>query len=328
MNCDRKRHPLCHPSVRAALGWPTYTGTATLVGTSSDGRTTVYYDASLGAQALANAKALVADAARVNALDAGFFGKTGKVNVILFALGGATDGTGGADHASCDYATGGNIEVCVAYGQDARVSALYEAELSECDMGGNLCGYSTGEALSRWCASQVSGNALSDFASAPTWAQQGYPNWVDQTDPSDQNYPSIGCGMAFLSWLQLHGFTLSQIAQTMVGLGEGGTLAGLYAALGGTGSAWSQFLAAVKALPGGVTSDDPFAGSTPTPPPPPPPPPPPTAVLFTFRPSRDVRAGERVILHVPVALTKGTTYDVSEAAQAGPAVAELVACFQ
>jgi hypothetical protein len=31
------------------------------------------------------------------------------VNVIVFALGGATDGTGGADHANYDYATGQNI---------------------------------------------------------------------------------------------------------------------------------------------------------------------------------------------------------------------------
>jgi len=33
-----------------------------------------------------------------------------------------------------------------------------------CSMGGNLCGVSTGEALSRWCAVVVGNNALADFA--------------------------------------------------------------------------------------------------------------------------------------------------------------------
>ena len=32
-----------------------------------------------------------------------------------------------------------------------------------CSMGGNLCGVSTGEALSRWCAVVVGNNALADF---------------------------------------------------------------------------------------------------------------------------------------------------------------------
>ena len=42
----------------------------------------------------------------------------------LFALGGATDGTGGADHNGCDYTTGAAIEVCASFGHSARVSAL------------------------------------------------------------------------------------------------------------------------------------------------------------------------------------------------------------
>src|SRR6202022_1948403 len=108
------------------------------------------------------------------------FGTTGgPVSVIVFALGGATDGTGGADHLGCDYTTGAAIEVCVSFGNAARVSALFEAELSECSMGGNLCGLSTGEALSRWCAAVIGNNALSDFATAPTWVQQGMRDYVN-----------------------------------------------------------------------------------------------------------------------------------------------------
>src|SRR5579863_7974529 len=130
--------------------WPSYKGTSQLVGSSPSGRVTVYVDASLGAQALTNAQDLVNDADRIVTANDGIFGTTGgHVNVIVFALGGATDGTGGADHMACDYTTGNAIEVDASFGNSVRVSALFEAELSECSMNGNLCGESTGEALSR-----------------------------------------------------------------------------------------------------------------------------------------------------------------------------------
>ena len=47
----------------------------------------------------------------------------------------------------------------------------------------------------------ISNNALADFATAPQWARDGMPDYVIQTDPTDQNADSTGCGMAFLSWL-------------------------------------------------------------------------------------------------------------------------------
>jgi len=183
----------------------------------------------------------------------------GQVNVIIWALDGQTDGSGGADHATCDYTSGGDIEVCAAFGQPARVSGLFEAELSECSMGGNLCGVNTGEALSRWCAADVSGNALADFATAPTWAQRGMPDYVTKTDTTDVNPVSTGCGMAFLSWLQHLGSPLNKIAPAMVALGTAGTLAQLYAKLtsDGQSNAWPKFQAAVKALPQ-IVNDDPF----------------------------------------------------------------------
>ena len=245
--------------------WPSYQGTSQFVGTSPSGRVTVYVDPTLGAPALQNAQDLVNDADRVaNANDAIFGTTGGAVSVIIFALGGATDGTGGADHGGCDYSTGNAIEVCASFGNSARVSALFEAELSECSMGGNLCGVSTGEALSRWCAAQISNNALSDFATAPTWAQDGMPDFVDKTDSTDQNADSTGCGMAFLSWMMSQGYNLAKIAQAMVALGASGTLAQLYAQLTASpaNNAWPAFQAAVQALPNEVTSDDPFGSGT------------------------------------------------------------------
>ncbi|HEV2397234.1 MAG TPA: hypothetical protein VGS27_09865 [Candidatus Sulfotelmatobacter sp.] len=243
--------------------WPSYKGQSELVGTSPSGRVTVYVDPSLGQQALKNAQDLLNDADRVITANDGIFGTTGgAVSVIVFALGGQTDGTGGADHMGCDYTTGAAIEVDASYGNSARVSALFEAELSECSMNGNLCGESTGEALSRWCAAVVGNNALADFATAPQWVQDGMPNWVDKTDNTDQSADSTGCGVAFISWLISLGHGLEKIAPVMVNLGDSGTFAQAYAALSGdsASNAWAKFQSAIRSLPNGVTNDDPFNG--------------------------------------------------------------------
>lgn len=260
-----KKPTKVNPGNSAAPSWPSYTGTSQVVGTSPSGRVTVYVDPSLGQQALQNAQDLLNDADRIVTANDGIFGTTGgPVNAIVFALGGATDGTGGADHMGCDYTTGNNIEVDASYGNSSRVAGLFEAELSECSMNGNLCGESTGEALSRWCAAVVSNNALADFATAPQWVQDSEADWVDKTESTDQDADSIGCGMAFLSWLMSTGYALDKIAPAMVSLGNSGTLAELYAKLTGdsASNAWSKFQAAIKALPNGVTSDDPFNAFT------------------------------------------------------------------
>ena len=243
--------------------WPSYQGTSQLVGTSPGGRVTVYVDPTLGTQGLQNAQDLLNDADRVVNANDGIFGTTaGPVSVIVFALAGATDGTGGADHMGCDFTTGNAIEVDASFGNSARVSALFEAELSECSMNGNLCGESTGEALSRWCAAAVSNNALADFATAPQWFADGMPDYVNTTEDTDQGADSTGCGMAFISWLLSQGYSLSNIAPAMVNLQDQGTFAQLYAVLTGddSGNAWPNFQNAINALPDGVNNDDPFNG--------------------------------------------------------------------
>lgn len=251
-----------HPG-GSAIKWPSFRGQATLLGTSHSGRATIYVDKALAPPGQKNAKDLLADADRVIQANDHFFGtSSGSVNVIVFALSGRTDGTGGADHMGCDYVIGNNIEVCAAFGKSARVSALFEAELSECNMSGRLCGVSSGEALSRWCAASVSNNALADFATAPAWFKAGAPDFVNHTDPTDRNANSTGCGMAFISWLLSQNHTLAAIAQELVPLGGTGTFAQLYGKLSGHDptTAWPTFIAAVRGLAGGVTSDDPFGG--------------------------------------------------------------------
>jgi hypothetical protein len=252
-----------HRDAAAPPQWPSYQGQSQLIGSSPSGRVTVYVDPTLGDQGLQNAQDLLNDADRVVNANDGIFGTTGgPVNVIVFALGGATDGTGGADHMGCDYTTGNAIEVDASFGNSARVSALFEAELSECSMNGNLCGESTGEALSRWCAAYTSNNALADFATAPQWFNDGMSDFVNNTDSTDQNADSTGCGMAFISWLLGQGCSLSQIAPAMVNLGDGGTFAQLYGNLTSDdpANAWPNFQSAINTLPNGVTNDDPFNG--------------------------------------------------------------------
>lgn len=260
-----KKPTVTHRESPAPPHWPSYTGNAQFVGMGPSGRVTVYVDPTLGAPALRNAQDLVNDADRIVGANDSIFGtQGGPVSVIVFALDGATDGTGGADHLGCDYTTGAAIEVCASFGNSARVSALFEAELSECSMNGNLCGVSTGEALSRWCAAVIGNKALVDFTTAPQWAQDGSPDYVNQTDPTDQNADSTGCGMAFLSWVMSRGYGLDKIAQAMVSLGDSGTLAQLYAKLTSdlASNAFPTFMDAVHALTNGVTSDDPFGGAT------------------------------------------------------------------
>lgn len=239
--------------------WPSYGGHSLFVGTTKLG-VSVWLDPSLQAPGLANAQALLDNADRVVAMNTTIFGANpaGPVNVIIFAIGGVTDGTGGADHMGCTFTDGGNIEVCASFGMDDRVLSLFMAELSECAMNGNLCGLSTGEALSRWCAMVVANNALGDFASAPSWWAAGMPDYVTKVDQTDQDQLSIGCGMAFISWIMSQGKTLPEIAQTMVKLGDSGTLSALYAALGlgNDTDAWPNFMAALNGII--VNRDDPF----------------------------------------------------------------------
>ena len=127
-----KSHPIRKTPVTARRGgrqaprWPSFTGTSQFVGTSPSGKVTVFVDPALGQQGQQNARGLLDDADRiVTANDAIFGTPGGPVSVIVFALDGMTDGTGGADHMGCDFATGAAIEVCACFDNPARVSALF-----------------------------------------------------------------------------------------------------------------------------------------------------------------------------------------------------------
>jgi hypothetical protein len=86
--------------------WPSFTGTAQFVGISPSGRVSIWTDPALGAPGFQNATDLLNDADRIADANDKLFASVGKhIDVIVFALGGNTDGTGGADHMGCDYAS-------------------------------------------------------------------------------------------------------------------------------------------------------------------------------------------------------------------------------
>jgi hypothetical protein len=117
----------------------------------------------------------------------------------------------------------------------------------------------------RFLAEQLSGGpdgSLADFATGPSWDQSGRPNYIGATEPTDQNPISIGCGIVYLYWMLSKGYTAAQITQAGC---PDGTLASNYQALTGAANAWAAFSAAVNALPGGITSDNPWGAIQPPP---------------------------------------------------------------
>jgi hypothetical protein len=142
------------------------------------------------------------------------------------------------------------------------VSFLLVAELDECFMAAQGrwgCGTSSGEGLSRILATERYPTELDGFASAPTWLDGGRPNWVDTTENTDRNYPSIGCSVLFLNYLryQLH-YSWSKIIAA-----GATTLAGTYTALTGRTDSWTRFTTVVASrypagTPSGVTGDNIF----------------------------------------------------------------------
>jgi hypothetical protein len=245
------------------------------VGSTTDGRITLYYDPSTGAEGLALAQAILPQLQQLLVDDDVLFGVTAPCgNVLLVALDGQTDGSAGAYHYGCDFTTGGDWYEDVALGDVPLTFGLVQAEVVESYMGlqgkGWDCGASNGEALSRFLAESVSGGpqgALVDFSTGPAWYTAGMPDFISTTDPTDQNAISTGCAIVYLYWLVSRGLTPAQIVQAGC---PDGTLASNYQALGLGPDAWADFSAAAGAL-ASIDGDDPWGASAPPPPPPPPP---------------------------------------------------------
>jgi hypothetical protein len=227
------------------------------------GNVTVAYDPSLGDQGLTLAQQLLNSVTGPYNDMQTFFGITGgAVEVVIAALSGNNDGSGGAYHYGCDFTSGGVLYLDATFASttvnplDLEV-ALYVAELSESFMGpqggGWDCGFSNGEGLSRFCAEQETpAGTLDAFVTGPAWAQAGFPDWVSQTEQTDRNAVSTGCSIVYIYWMSSSlGFTIPQIVQA-----GGATLSANYQQLTGGTTAYQDLVAALQGL--SVTSDNPF----------------------------------------------------------------------
>lgn len=227
---------------------------------------TVYYDPSPKYQAAGLAQEILKRAPRTFADCQAFFAIQGQpVNVILAPVRGATDGSGGGYHNGCDFTSGGDLYCDIAIDDPDLTNGIVIAELTECFMGvqgkGWLCNCSNGEALSRFLAGMLTGGAdgpMAQFKTGPKWDQHGRPNYIDNTDLSDQNDDSIGCGMVYLYWMLSKGYTAFQITQAGC---PDNKLASNYQALTGSANAWTDFSNAVSGLGGSITSDNPWSAA-------------------------------------------------------------------
>ncbi len=226
------------------------------------GNVTVLYDPALGNQGKSLAAQLVSVVGGpYNDLQT-LFGMPGAaVNVIVAPLSGRNDGSGGAYHYGCDFSSGGDLYLDATFASTAANSlnlelGLYVAELSESFMGpqnkGWGCGFSNGEALSRFCSEQATPpGTMAGFATGPAWDQAGRPDWVNTTEQTDGNAISTGCGIVYIYWMLSLGFAASKIVQA-----GGNTFSANYQTLTGKASAYQDLLAALQGTT--ITSDNPF----------------------------------------------------------------------
>jgi hypothetical protein len=173
-------------------------------------------------------------------------------------------GGGGASHPGCLATT---ITCFISPSSDTLgVPALVDAEVAEVLMAtqglGFDCGASNGEALSRALPGVLYPSLRYRFSTGNDWLNStgpSRPDWVSNTEPTDQNFVSIGCGSLFLNYLadQLNFSWHDIIAATAP------TLAGTAANLGVNGSVFTRFAGLLaRHFPPGTTAhlpdDDPF----------------------------------------------------------------------
>jgi hypothetical protein len=173
-----------------------------------------------------------------------------------------TSGSTGASHSSClgtDIAIGGKSGSSVDFIRSLLVAEADEVFMATFGHGWD-CGASNGEGLSRVLANGTyPGVEPAGFISSNSWLNSSRDNFVDQTYPSDTDYPSIGCSVLFLNWLR---FQLSHTWSDIVAAGAG-TLGGTYKNLTGNSTGWQDFEAAINShFPPGrqyrLKTDNPF----------------------------------------------------------------------
>lgn len=197
----------------------------------------VFYGQSLGANGQTLADAVLATCeADYNRLQGWFSNISILPETLPFRIL-IQPGMDGARHFGCL-----NTELfCDAYnGSDAdQMRWLVVAEESEVFMTytGWNCTASNGEALSRVLATELYPKGYGNFATALGWLASDRLDFVNNTDPTDTNAFSNGCGVLFINWLRFQiGYSLNQIVQA-----GGTTLAETYRRLSGRSNAFQPF---------------------------------------------------------------------------------------
>ena len=221
----------------------------------------VSYLTSLGQQGAALAAAILQNCERDYATLQGVFGGITPQRLPFVVQ--ITSDNSGASHSSCvgtDVSVGGK-----SGGNTDFIRSLLVAEADEVFMAnfghGWDCGASNGEGLSRVLANDIyQGVEPADFISSDVWLNLNpRPNFVDQTEPTDTDYDSIGCAVLFLNWMR---FQLHHSWAEIVAKGDA-TLGATYRNLTGKNTGWQDFQAVINAhFPAGkqynLGTDNPF----------------------------------------------------------------------
>jgi hypothetical protein len=240
----------------------------------------VYYDATmLGNNGLTIANAVLASCEGDYDTISGFFGGLNPTptstqmpenpsgtlfNIIIAALDPSGQGQGGAYHYGC-----GAGDLYIDAKTNPSVDTYYssflvvaeEVEVFSANQAGAPwnCGYSNGEGLSRVLATELYPWELNGYTSAAAWLDNGRPDFVNNTDPTDTNYISIGCSVLFLNYLRYQeDFTWAEIIAA-----GGATLEATYQSLTGQSDGWTPFSNLLAQYfpvgqPSGLTTDNPF----------------------------------------------------------------------
>jgi hypothetical protein len=204
----------------------------------------VSYLTRLGQHGAALAQAILQTCERDYATLQQVFGGLTPQN-LPFAVQITADSTG-ASHSSClgtDIAVGGKSDGNVDFIRSLLVAEADEVFMANFGHGWD-CGASNGEGLSRVLANDIyQGVEPADFISSDVWLNLSpRPNFVDQTEPTDTDYNSIGCAVLFLNWLR---FQLNHSWADIVAAGAP-TLAATYRNLTGKTTGWKDFQAIVN----------------------------------------------------------------------------------
>ena len=220
---------------------------------------TVYYDNSLGPNGQNLADAVLAKCESDYTQLISWFGGVvpGGLPFTIYI----DPGSFGAYHANC---AATELHLAAFGGTNGDLVNMVDvAEADEVMMAaqnkGWNCGASAGEGLSRVLATERYPAQLDGFASAASWLDGGRPDWVNNTEPTDQNYVSIGCAVLFINYLVYQlGLNLYLVVQA-----GGTTLAQTYANLTGSPDALGPFAALLQqrfppGTPSGLTTDNPY----------------------------------------------------------------------